>query len=370
MKTPSLTIPMFAAGLLLCSTVQAKPPVDVAADQAAKAEEIVSPLTARYPALSVTVYQRGQVVWTRHAGYADAARTIPVGPDTRFNIYSTAKAVTGLAYARLAQSESIDLDGPVTRIEPGLPPPYRAVTLRQLLSHTAGVRHYRSPADWLAFSNRRCATPQAALDYFAADALDFPPGERRQYSSFGFVLLSRLFVKVVGEPDFAVALNRTLGPWARFSLDREDAAKAQPYILASQSPEPVSGVDPEALVPLKGLSAECKFGAGGLLASSDDLAWVGAALSAGEIVPTENIPSLLGADRGGDDVAFGVAAGTTMTPAGTFTVISQSGAAPGGRSYLYVLVEPQISVAIAGNFDGPDLSRAAKALARLWAVGS
>lgn len=368
MKIPSLTIPMFAAGLLLCSAVHAKP-LD-AVETATRSEEILAPLAARYPALSVTVYRRGQIAWTRYWGHADAAGTMPVGPDTRFNIYSTAKAVTGLAYARLAQAGALDLDAPVTRIEPGLPVGYEAVTTRQLLSHTAGVRHYRSSTDWLAFSNRRCDTPKAALDYFVDDPLDFPPGERRQYSSFGFVLLSRLLVRITGEPDFAAALDRTLGPWARFTLDREGAAKAQPYILASQSPDPVPGVDPEALVPLKGLSAECKFGAGGLLASSAELAQVGAALSDGRIVPVETIASLLGADHAGDDVAFGVAAGTTVTPAGTFTAISQGGAAPGGRSYLYVLVEPQVSVAIAGNFDGPDLGRAAKALARLWASGS
>ncbi len=358
-----------AVWLLLSTGAIAKPQAEVPpplSDRTAQAEAIVAPLAARYPALSVTVYKAGDIAWTRHSGYADAARTIPVGPDTRFNIYSTAKAITGLAYARLAERDGLDLDARVTGLEPGLPSRYDAVTLRHLLTHTSGVRHYRSPTDWLAFSDRRCDSPQAALDYFVGDELDFAPAARRQYSSFGFVVLSQLLVTIVGAPDFESALNRTLGPWAHFSLDHEGAAKAQPYVLASQSPDPLPGVDPESLIPFPNLSAECKFGAGGLLASSQELARVGAALSAGEIVPVERIAALLDTGQDSEDVAFGVAAGTTTTDAGTLTSVSQSGAAPGGRSFLLVLVEPRISVAITGNLDGPEFSEAAVALARLW----
>lgn len=364
-----LSLSAFAAVFLVSSGAVAQSPAGAPApvpDLANQAEAIVAPLMARYPALSVTVYKAGEIAWARQSGYTDMARTIPVGPDTRFNIYSTAKVITGLAFARLAEREGLDLETPVTRLEPDLSPRYDTVTLRHLLTHTSGVRHYRSPSDWLAFSNRRCDSPKAALGHFIGDELDFAPAARRQYSTFGFVLLSQLLVKIAGEPDFENALNRTLGPWAHFALDHEAAAKAQPYIPASQSPDPLPGVDPDSLIPFPNLSAECKFGGGGLLASSRELARVGAALSAGEIVPVERIATLLDAGSDGDAFAFGMVARATETATGTVTAISQSGAAPGGRSYLLVLVEPQISIALTGNMDGPDFSAAAVALARLW----
>lgn len=369
MRFSQLSVSVFAAGLLFSSVAVAQSPAGAPAplpDRAAEAEAIIAPLMASYPALSVTVYKAGEIAWARQAGHADIARTIPVGPDTRFNIYSTAKVITGLAFARLTERDGLDLETPVTRLEPGLSPRYDAVTLRHLLTHTSGVRHYRSPSDWLEFSNRRCDSPEAALGYFTGDELDFAPAAQRQYSTFGFVLLSQLLVKIAGEPDFESALNRTLGPWAHFAVDHEGAAKAQPFIPASQSPDPLPGVDPDALIPIQNLSAECKFGGGGLLASSRELARVGAALSAGEIVPVERITTLLDAGPDGDAFAFGMVARATETANGTITAISQSGAAAGGRSYLLVLVEPQISIALTGNMDGPDFSAAAVALARLW----
>src|SRR5690606_9290582 len=114
--------------------------------------------TADYPGLSATVFVKGKAVWSGQTGYADSARKAPVTPETRFNIYSTSKAVTGLAFARLIQQGRVSLEDRVGDIAPELPVAWHPIRLKHILSHTSGVRHYASAQDWLTFAMRHCAS--------------------------------------------------------------------------------------------------------------------------------------------------------------------------------------------------------------------
>lgn len=97
------------------------------------------------PGVSIAVIHNYQIVWTGYYGLADVARHHPVTARTRFLPGSVSKMLNAIAVLSLAADRAIDLDLDVNRQLHGWQLPRaviakaRAVTPRQLLSHTAGV---------------------------------------------------------------------------------------------------------------------------------------------------------------------------------------------------------------------------------------
>ena len=327
---------MWAAIALQATTPQA----GVGADVEARARAIFDDVAQAYPSLNATVMVGDAIIWEAEGGRAPRPGD---GVGEAYNVYSTAKMFTGLAYARLQQSGQIDLDMPVRMIDPDLPDQYDGVTLRQLLDHTAGVRSYTSDEDWIAFSDRRCRVPADALGHFIADPLVTTPGESFAYSTYGYVLLSHLLVEITGAADFDAAMRAVLGDAYHAHADSEAADKAINWLDEAGDWQ-----------EYENLSAECKFGGGGLVASSRDLAAMGAALYQGEVIDPEGLTDLAPYWIGRADEI-------------DLTYAAHSGGSPGGRSFVLVYVEPQVSVGLTGNFDGENLQGLAIALVDLFA---
>lgn len=287
-----------------------------------------------FPALNLTVMVAGETVFEAEGGIA---RTDRDGLETDYNFYSIAKLLTSMAYARLQAEHGLDLDTPVHEIDPALPEHYRAVTLRQLLNHRAGVRHYQGRGDWRSFAERRCELPADALGHFIDDPLIHEPGSEVQYTTFGYVLLSHLLVQITGTDSFDAAMASVLGETYLAQTDREGADKAANMFGNLRRAN-----------PLEDMSAECKFGGGGLLASAHDLANMGQALATGEVLDLELLAASIDEEQG----AFGTAAG--FSEANNAHYAAHSGGSPGGRAFLLVFIEPQVVVAVTSNYDGPN----------------
>jgi len=313
-----------------------------------------------FPVLNATVIVDGEVVWEATAG--ERASEFD-GPAASYNVYSTAKMMTGMAYAKLADSQRISIDQSIREIDPGLPEHLQPVTLRQLLAHTAGIRGYTSDEDWDSFASMKCGIPADALPHFIGDPLVTEPGEKYQYTTYGFVLLSHLIVKITNSTDYDSAMRSVLGDLYAATTDSDDIAKATNY-----------GDAFFGYKELDGINAQCKFGAGGLVTSARDLAQMGAALAQGNIVDAEALPAMLqpAPTTGGDATAyaFGMGVGTAedMQPPSRYA--AHSGGSPGGRSYLLVLFEPRVVVGLSTNFDGPNLGKTAFAIGKAFAATS
>ncbi len=96
------------------------------------------------PGIGVAVFRAGAIEWVRGFGVRDAAGD-PVTATTLFQAASISKPITALAVLRLVDSQRIDLDANVnTHLKSWKIPNNQftakhGVTLRELLSHTAGV---------------------------------------------------------------------------------------------------------------------------------------------------------------------------------------------------------------------------------------
>ncbi|MDQ4087545.1 MAG: beta-lactamase family protein [Pseudomonadota bacterium] len=118
----------------------------------------------------------------------------PIAPETVFQIASLTKPFTAIVILRLAEEGRLRLEDRASDRLDWLPQRYEAVTIRQLLTHTAGV-----PRDL-----RRENVDEFDLDEFrrrfvAADP-SFEPGTRWEYANTGYTLLSMIAEQAGGQP--------------------------------------------------------------------------------------------------------------------------------------------------------------------------
>ena len=101
---------------------------------------------------TVLVSREGRLAYSRHAGLADRDAGRPVADDTIFRLASLTKPMVTAAALSLVEAGVIALEDPVTRWLPDFQPQYEgrapAITVRQLLTHTAGLSYgFMQPDD-------------------------------------------------------------------------------------------------------------------------------------------------------------------------------------------------------------------------------
>jgi CubicO group peptidase (beta-lactamase class C family) len=157
----------------------------------------------------------GRVVAADHLGLQDADANVPVDADTIYHWASITKTMTGIAIMQLRDRGLLSLDDPVTRHVPELARvhnpfgPMEAVTIRMLMSHSAGFRGGTWPwrdAEWQPFEPPGWAQLEAMLPY---TQVLFRPGSRFAYSNPGIVYLGQVIERLTGE-DFEVYVDKNV----------------------------------------------------------------------------------------------------------------------------------------------------------------
>ena len=226
------------------------------------------------PGFSVTVAQDGKVLLSRGYGLSDLEQEVPVTTDTRFRLCSVSKLITAAAVARLHQEGRLDLDAPVRTYVSSFPDKGDPITARQLAGHLGGIRHY-SRADFAGpgpIDFRHFDTVEEGLEIFAGDDLAEQPGERYSYSSFGYSLLSAVVEGASGLPFLDYLDARIFAPLGMTASGPDDRRHLIPHRTRYYS----RGDDGEIL-NAEYVDPSYKWGAGGLLGTTEDLARFGSA---------------------------------------------------------------------------------------------
>ncbi|MBZ5667375.1 MAG: beta-lactamase family protein [Acidobacteriia bacterium] len=168
----------------------------VAAGQTDAVDEYIHSEMAKQhiPGLALLVARGGQVIRAQGYGTANVELQVPVKPDTIFQSGSVGKQFTATAVMMLVEEGKIGLDDPLTKYFPDAPATWKQVTIRELLSHTAGFTDY--PKD---FDMRKDYTEAELLKIVEGIPLAFPPGNSWSYSNLGFLTLGIVIHKVTGE---------------------------------------------------------------------------------------------------------------------------------------------------------------------------
>jgi CubicO group peptidase (beta-lactamase class C family) len=144
------------------------------------------------------VAHRGEVVLELALGAADLSTAEAMTPRHRFRVASHSKTFTAAGIMRLREAGRLSLDDAIGRHLPGLHPEVAAVTLGQLLSHSAGVTRDGSTGGQF-LEDRPYANREEVLADLA-DGATIPPNTRFKYSNHGFALLGMAIEAVTAEP--------------------------------------------------------------------------------------------------------------------------------------------------------------------------
>jgi len=309
------------------------------------------------PGLSAAVVRGDRLVWAEGFGLADVENRVPARADTVYRIASLSKPITATALLQLAEHGVVDLDAPVQRWVPSFPEKRAPVTLRQILTHTSGIRHYRQGE---FVQHRHYASVVEALAIFEDDPLLFEPGSRYEYSSHAYNLLAAV-VECASGLDFGAYLRERIFEPAGMADSRLDEAgalvdrRARPYEKAS-----TPGRWRNA--PAADLSS--KWAAGGMLSSVLDLARFHVALDEGRLLRPEMLDEMYAEHRldDGTPTGYGLGWAVARDEAGR-QLVGHAGGGTGASSFLMRVPETGEAVAILANVsDAGDLYALARRL--------
>ena len=148
----------------------------------------------RIPGLSLLLSKGGQIVRAEGFGLANVELQVPVRPETVFQSGSVGKQFTATAVMMLVEEGKVALDDPLTKYFPDAPGAWKEVTVRQLLSHTAGFTDYPEKFDF-----RKDWSEDELLKVVEGIPLAYPPGTKWDYSNLGYLTLGLLIHRVTGE---------------------------------------------------------------------------------------------------------------------------------------------------------------------------
>jgi CubicO group peptidase (beta-lactamase class C family) len=146
------------------------------------------------PGLALLVSRDGKIVEAQGFGLSNVELQVPVKAETIFQSGSMGKQFTATAIMMLVEEGKIALDDPIGKYFPGAPASWNGVTIRELLSHTAGFTDYPAKFDF-----RRDYTEGQLLKIVEGIPLAFPPGTKWSYSNLGYLTLGVLIHQVTGK---------------------------------------------------------------------------------------------------------------------------------------------------------------------------
>jgi CubicO group peptidase (beta-lactamase class C family) len=239
----------------------------------------------------------------RYAGYDEHAdrgvelprgQWVPMRPDTVFDLASLTKLFTAVAAVRQLERGTLRLDAPIARYVPGLTAAAaHGITVRQLLTHTSGLRP-ELPLYELADASARAAR-------LAAEEPLTPPGTERCYSDLNLLLLQTVLEQITGRPLDRLIAEDITGPLGMTGTRFNPPSSWLPRIAATEDQRPPWGkldrgmvhgvVHDENAYAMGGIA-----GHAGLFATAWDLALFARALLDGGagIMRPESVGLLLG----------------------------------------------------------------------------
>lgn len=179
-----------------------EPPLP-APDPGARIDEYLTRLEAFGFSGNVLVARGGRILLHKGYGMANREKGIRMGPDTVISIGSITKQFTAAAILKLEMQGKLKVEDTLSKFFTDAPADKAAITLHQLLTHTAGLESNYGPSDYEAVSR------DEIVGRILAAPLRSKPGEAHFYSNAGYSLLGAI-VEVVSGRGYEAYLSEQL----------------------------------------------------------------------------------------------------------------------------------------------------------------
>jgi len=166
------------------------------------------------PGCALAVVENGKIIYKKGYGMANLDYDIPIKPNTVFRTGSIGKQFTAACILILEHKGKLSLDDNIRTYLPEMPKYKKPITIRHLIHHTSGIREYESLQRMGGeLTDQGHHTNEDIMALLARQkGLDFPPGERFQYSNGGYTLLAVIIQRVSGKTIGAFAKENIFDP--------------------------------------------------------------------------------------------------------------------------------------------------------------
>lgn len=297
--------------------------------------------------LAVVVIQNGKVVHKQGYGFARIDDELVPDASTIFDLASCSKHFTATAIMMLAERGKLSYDDPLTKFFP-FPEYAKAITVRHLLHHTAGLKDYfelyeeddDGPSRWTDEDRPSSADIVSALATVAEP--EFAAGEEFDYSNSGYVVLAEIVSKVSGKP-FPRFVRDEM--WKPLGMTRSrvndgsgkpDENQAQGYVSDE---------------PFEGTNLDDVYGDGAVQTTLDDLVRWNAAMDANKLVSkkSQQLAWTSGKLNDGSDTGYGF--GWFVGGEEGDRWVNHEGSYGGFSTYYSKEIDGETSVIVLANFD-------------------
>ena len=290
------------------------------------------------PGFAVGIALGGVPRYRRGFGMASVELPVALSPTIRMRIGSTSKHFCVLAVMLLAEAGLLSIEDSPRQYLPELPDWADAMTLRQLMAHTSGMRdsldlilHAAGPG--------RPASPDFQLQALARlDSVNFAPGASWNYNNGGYVLLTEIVTRVSGVPFADFLRERILEPIGMYdTLLRPLDTELLPNSATLHVPSPTGGY-------MRGVFGAPIGGEGGIVSTVDDmLLWL-RHMSAPTVGPAESWAAMRT-----PMATHGYGLGLTMGRHRGLSTVHHAGAVVGGSSQMMKVLDPELDIIVMSN---------------------
>jgi len=254
------------------------------------------------PGITMALGNEKGIMMAEGFGYADVENHVAMTPHHKVRIGSVSKLIATAAMMRLYDEGKIDLDAPVTDYVADWPKDKPVMTLRQLASHTAGIRHYKEGANEFLL-NETYPDINSALAMFKDDPLEFSPGTDFSYSTFAWTLVSAAMEGADGNRDFRQIIEQEV--FAPLAL-KETVFDDQFTIIENRA-RPYT-TEENTLINAPQTDHSYKWAGGGFIASPSDIVRFAVAHVASDFLASETTKSMFtrATLNNGDEVGYGI----------------------------------------------------------------
>lgn len=336
-------------------------PVPPAAIVTAAHQAAATLMAAGVPGLQIAVSNHGQVIYGEGFGMTDRENGIATAPRSVMQIASVTKQFTAAAIMRLAERGALTLDDRIDKYVPELDTRGATITLRQLLSHTAGVRR-----DWVIVTpgfdfSKPVTRAEVIKTLNSGQTFDFKPGAAWSYSNAGYMLLGYAIESISGMSYADFIHNEFTLPLGLLDTgvcEAHDLPLPRGYV---QTPNG-SWVRKSALPPSLNLSN------GAICSTASDLSRWSHLLATGSVVQPSSYATMITPARLNNNGVVNYGLGLNLQEQLGHPAVWHAGAIDGYQSFVLYLSDVDLAVAVITNaFPAPtscDPAPAALAVAK------
>src|SRR5438552_17091698 len=170
--------------------------------KAVAVDEIFVDLTkAGSPGCALGVYREGKMVYAKGYGLANLEQSVPITPQSVFDIGSTSKQFTASSILLLEKQGKLSVNDDLRKYIPQLPDYSKSgghkITILNLLNHTSGLRDSLALMQLSGVSGDSVTTDDDALALIVRQKfLGFAPGTEWSYINTSIFMLS-VFIKLM-----------------------------------------------------------------------------------------------------------------------------------------------------------------------------